>query len=413
MPNIQSYTSYSRRSVVALCTALAANACGHTFILIVMPTLGRQLGFGDIQTGLLIGLSALLLALSGPILGIISDRKGRRRVIVIALLGAASFPLILAWLSEMRLSGIIGIQSTYFLLLAARTAQVSISGGLMPATQAWLADHTATEKRASAMALMGASFGLGSIVGGTFAWWFGADHLVLALCLITAVIIATAIWVLSTVKDRPEAQNEPSFNSTDSNPNFDAPSFSISSLLPFLAVTLCGLATYGLLHQVTPLRLQDVFGLSANDAIAQSGKIMSFTLLGLVIMQFLVARKLGWSPARLMQTGSITALLAIVVILFSPSIPFLTVATMVLGMSLGILIPGNLAKLSLTAGPAAQARAAGINAIAQGIGMALGPAVGAFLHQLAPVAPYGLACALIATIVVMSFLPAKKAPFTI
>lgn len=407
-----SFSSSSRHNVIALCVALAANACGHTFVLIVMPTLGRQLGFSDIETGLLIGLSALLLALSGPVWGMISDRKGRRKVLLLALVSAASFPPLLALISQMRLADTLSVQAAFLLLLASRIGQVCLSGGLMPAAQAWLADQTTAQNRAGAMALMGAAFGFGSIIGGSFAWQMGGNHLIFALCLIAIMIILGVIWLSQVMK----APTDQSSSLQEQQASHDRPAsghLSIRSLLPFLIITLCGLATYGLLHQVTPLRFQDAFGLSSTQAIAQSGKTMSLTVVGMVLMQFLVARKLGWSPARLLNTGAVGALIALIAAALAPTIIFLSGATILLGISLGILIPGNLASLSLTAGPSAQARAAGTNAVAQGIGMAIGPIAGAALHQLSPLAPYGLAIGLFALVCIIALFTKKKSAFAV
>lgn len=64
----------------------------------------------------------------------------------------------------------------------------------------------------------------------------------------------------------------------------------------------------------------------------------------------------------------------------------------VMGLALGMALPGNLGFLSLLAGPFAQGRAAGVNAVAQGLGMAAGPVAGAALHRISPLAP-ALACA--------------------
>ncbi len=63
---------------------------------------------------------------------------------------------------------------------------------------------------------------------------------------------------------------------------------------------------------------------------------------------------------------------------------------------LGLMLPGNLASLSLRAGPHAQGKAAGFNVVGQGLGFAIGPLTGAALRQLSPRMPFLAAAVLLA-----------------
>lgn len=393
---------------IFLVWALVVNAIGHSFILIVMPTLGRLLGFGDVQTGLLIGVSALLLALSGPFWGGFSDKKGRRPVLLLALMMAAGFLMLLGGVIHNRAmfdrSGIL-----FAVLLCARLVQVGFGGGLMPAAQAWLADHSRPDQRAGAMALMGSAFGLGSILGGVIAWQMSATALVPALVLIAVLILSAALGVFFTLhEDAPKtAANHATILFSWDGLN------GVSRLLPFLMVTVCGLSVYGLLYQVTPLRLQDVFGFSAQQAMQQSGRMMMLSLAGMVISQGLGVRLLRWRPATLLQTGALLAALSMMGAMMAPTLIALTFSMILLGVSLGLLVPGNLALLSLAIGPGAQARGAGINAIAQGIGMAMGPVAGAALYQISKIAPYMLNMVLLLVIVGIALFLRRKYVFAV
>ncbi|WP_168173693.1 MFS transporter [Thalassospira sp. TSL5-1] len=394
---------------IFLVWALVVNATGHSFILIVMPTLGRLLGFGDVQTGLLIGVSALLLALSGPFWGGFSDRKGRRPVLLLALMTAAGFLLLLGGIIHNRAvfdhSGIL-----FAVLLCARLVQVGFGGGLMPAAQAWLADHSCPDQRAGAMALMGMAFGLGSILGGVIAWQMSATALFPALTLIAVLILSAMLGVFLTLHDDERKTGpyraKPLFSSEGLANGF-------CSLLPFLAVTVCGLSVYGLLYQVTPLRLQDVFGFSAQQAMQQSGRMMMLSLAGMVISQGVGVRFLRCHPMTLLQTGALLAALAMMGATMAPTLMFLTFSMILLGVSLGLLVPGNLALLSLAVGPDAQARGAGINAIAQGIGMATGSVAGAALYQISQIAPYMLNVVLLLVILGISLFLRRKYVFAV
>ena len=82
-------------------------------------------------------------------------------------------------------------------------------------------------------------------------------------------------------------------------------------------------------------------------------------------------------------------------------------AMILVGASVGLLLPGNLAAMSLATGAKAQGKVAGINAVAMGVGLVIGPIAGPrsiASHAL----PYWLACALLALLAAVVLLPAAS-----
>ena len=106
-------------------------------------------------------------------------------------------------------------------------------------------------------------------------------------------------------------------------------------------------------------------------------------------------RFLTWKPQRLLCTGALLAAFAMLLGSFARSYTEIFGALVLFGAALGLMLPGNLASLSLRVGRDAQGKAAGINAIGQGLGMAIGPLAGASLHQVAPEAPFAVATILL------------------
>lgn len=385
-------TVASRRVAGLLFAALAANAAGHAFVLVALPGLARRLGVSDLQAGLLIGLSALAATLAAPVWGVAGDRGGRRRVVLVGLGAGAAFLSVAAALTEWRLAGRIGATGVFVALFAARLAQAVFGAGLMPAAQAIFADITAADRRARGMGLMGAAFGVGSIAGGAVAWRMAADTPVIALALLAAAVAAATLGAALRLPETRSRSGAP-------RPH------GVRGLARFLAVTLLALSAYAALQQVTVLRLQDGFGLAADAAMRAGGGMMMTAMAAMVAGQMLLARGLAWPPLRLSRVGATGAAvcLAAAALADGPSALFAAMAG--LGLGLGLLLPGNLAQISLRAG-GAQAAAAGLNAVAQGLGMAAGPIVGAALHRLSPQAPYAAAAAA----VVCAALLAWRAP---
>src|SRR6185503_19660081 len=105
-----------------------------------------------IAIGLLFASFSLSQLVASPVLGDLSDRWGRRPVLIFSLLGTVLSFVMLA------------LANTLFMLFAARTVD-GLSGGNITTARAYIADVTAEENRAKAFGVLGAAFGLGFIVG--------------------------------------------------------------------------------------------------------------------------------------------------------------------------------------------------------------------------------------------------------
>lgn len=134
---------------------------------IVIPVLpfyaeGSKFGATPSQVGLLFASYSVMQLVFAPVLGRLSDKYGRRPVLLISLLGTATGFLIL------------GFANTLWLLFVGRIID-GISGGNISTAQAYIADVTTTENRAKGMGLIGAAFGLGFVfgpaIGGILSRW--------------------------------------------------------------------------------------------------------------------------------------------------------------------------------------------------------------------------------------------------
>ncbi len=134
---------------------------------IVIPVLpyyaeGTKFGATPSQVGLLFASYSVMQLVFSPVLGRLSDKYGRRPVLLISLLGTALGFLIL------------GFATTLAMLFLGRIID-GISGGNISTAQAYVADVTTKENRAKGMGLIGAAFGLGFVfgpaIGGILSRW--------------------------------------------------------------------------------------------------------------------------------------------------------------------------------------------------------------------------------------------------
>lgn len=370
-----------RRQAMPLLPALAANAAAQAFLLVVLPSLGRDLGFNPLETGALLGSAALFLIVFAPVWGRISERTGRKPVLLVGLAGAVLAPALMAAVIALRLDGALERMPALVLLFVVRAAQSLLSAGLLPAAQAWMADRTAPENRAEGMGLLGASYGVGGIVGAGFAFAVGGTHPVAALAGLAILVLLGLCLVYAMVADRP------ALSGSEAVP---LARLDIRRIAPGLAITFIGVAVYAIMQHVTALRLEDGMGLARPEAISKGGAALMGAAIVMTLTQTVGIGRLKRPPRQLIRIGAAAGTLSLAGVTLATSPAMLLASLFLMGGALGILLPGNLALISIRAGATAQGRAAGVNAVAQGLAMTAGPVAGAALHRLSPLAPGAL-----------------------
>lgn len=146
-----------RLPVIFILLTVMINAMGVGLIIPVMPDLIREVTGGDLAHaalwgGVLATVFAVMQFLFGPVVGNLSDRFGRRPVLLISLFAMAADYVIMA------------VAGSMWLLLVGR-----VIGGITAATQAtataYMADISEPGKKAQNFGLVGAAFGLGFVIG--------------------------------------------------------------------------------------------------------------------------------------------------------------------------------------------------------------------------------------------------------
>lgn len=125
---------------------------GFGIAIPILPILIEKTGGGAFMVGVAISVFSLFQFLFSPILGRLSDKYGRRNILIVtAFINSLSYFMIFFW------------QGIWFILLARIIA--GIGSANISVAQAYVADTTKAHERTKAMALVGAAFGLGFIVG--------------------------------------------------------------------------------------------------------------------------------------------------------------------------------------------------------------------------------------------------------
>ncbi|MEE8573276.1 MAG: MFS transporter [Gemmatimonadota bacterium] len=159
---------------------------GFGIVLPLLPFYATELGASPFEVGLIIASYSAMQFLFAPIWGALSDRYGRRSLLLIGLFGSAMSYVVF------------GLARSLEVLLFSRVI-AGIMGATIPVAQAYIADSTTAERRARGMGLIGAAFGLGFIfgpaIGGGLSTWGYSLPGFAAAGLSLAAAVAAWVWL--------------------------------------------------------------------------------------------------------------------------------------------------------------------------------------------------------------------------
>ena len=140
------------RPLLIIFLTIFVNLIGFGIIIPLLPFYAETFGASPLVIGLLFAVFSLVPAVAAPVLGDLSDRYGRRPVLIFSLLGTVVSFVMLA------------LAHSVTMLFVARIVD-GLSGGNISTARAYVADVTEPKDRARAYGLIGAAFGLGFILG--------------------------------------------------------------------------------------------------------------------------------------------------------------------------------------------------------------------------------------------------------
>ncbi|HEY6218110.1 MAG TPA: MFS transporter [Pyrinomonadaceae bacterium] len=153
-----------RSPLIVIFTTVFIDLVGFGIVIPVLPFYAEGTAFNATprMVGLLFASYSIMQLIFSPVLGRLSDKYGRRPVLLLSIIGTGIGFLIL------------GLAKTVLLLFVGRILD-GITGGNISTAQAYIADITTKENRAKGMGMIGAAFGLGFIfgpaIGGILSQW--------------------------------------------------------------------------------------------------------------------------------------------------------------------------------------------------------------------------------------------------
>jgi multidrug resistance protein len=373
---------------------------GFGLILPLLPFWAEHLGAGPVGVTLILTAYALAQFLFTPLLGSLSDRYGRRPIILLSLLiEAFAFALT-------------ALAGSLPLLLVAR-----FIGGLgasnIGSAQAVVADVTPPEGRARGMGLIGAAIGLGFVVGPALGGVLSPLGATLPFWVAMGVALANALLVLASL---PETRQIRRAQATDAPARPGAPALLAGWQRTLRQPVVARLVAINLLFTVAFTGMEAVFALFSQHIFGwtaeQNGYIFTYVGVVIVIMQGgLIGRLVKrWGEQRLLLAGLALLAVGLALLPLSTELAVLLVALGILSAGEGAVTPTSSALLSFASPADAQGETLGLAQGVGGLGRIIGPLLAGVLFTLGAGVPFivGAGLLVLAVLIALPALPGAQ-----
>jgi MFS family permease len=372
-----------RYPVAVVLLTVFVDLLGFGIVLPILPFYAQRYGATPVQIGAIIAAFSLMQFLFTPVWGRVSDRVGRRPVILVSLFGSVASYLLFA-------------RAESVLALLASRMLAGVAGANLAAAQAYIADVTTPETRARGMGWISAAFGLGYMIGPPIAalasvrWGVHAPGYVAAALAFINLVLAR-LWLPEAVPTADKSLMRRTFDPRVLHRVLKRPVVGGVTI----TMTAIALATSGVTAMLA-LYLQ------ARFAFDETHTAWVFSLIGLTssaiqlgLVHSLVTR---FGEKRLSIAGIVVLAISMLALAVAPTPGVLRVVLMIYAVGFAVVGPSALSLVSRAAEEGEQGMVIGVVQSLGALARVVGPmAAGIALGRLGPGAPMvagSIVCAL-------------------
>ena len=376
------------RAFAILFAVLLSSAAGNTALQTVLPAIGRQVGIPDVLISSIFSLSALLWGVMSPVWARMSDKRGRKPMVVLGMAGFAVSMLGFGFFIFMGLKGLMVPLAVFAGAALSRAIFGLVGSASNPAAQAYVADRTAPADRTNALATMASASGLGTILGPAVAPFLVFPLLTLSGPMFSFAIIAGVVLIL-VLRGLPETPEEiPDRVGAGQNKVRARVRWNDRRIMPFIIYGFLLASAQTVNQQTLGFMVIDKLNISPAKAAAFAGIAMMGGAVASLLAQWGLIRMLRLTPRKLLWLGAGCAALGNLIVAFSPDYHTLVVAFALCSLGYGFARPGFTAGASLSVGHEEQGAVAGAISAINGASVIIAPVLGVALYKWAHPSPY-------------------------
>lgn len=364
----------NRRNIMLLFFTLVVIMLGFGMVIPILPFYIEHFGASGSALGMLMAVYALMQFIFAPVWGRLSDRYGRKPILMLGVLGNAASQLFF------------GLSTQLWMLFVARALAGILSSATLPTAMAYVGDSTSDEERGGGMGILGAAMGVGMVIGPGLGGWLAERSLPLPF-FVAAALSTVALLLIALILPEslpPEAREPVAVTSTGSRLRvlWQALLGPIGFLLLLAFVLSFGLTNF-----------EGVFGLYVLHRFEYGPREVGTILMIIGVISAVVQGVLTgplskrWGEALLIKGSLLVSAIGFVLMLLA--VDFVTVV-----LTVGFFIVGNAmlrpAVSSLTSKRATggQGVAMGLNNSFMSLGRIVGPVWAGFLFDINISYPY-------------------------
>jgi DHA1 family tetracycline resistance protein-like MFS transporter len=372
-----------RRSLTLILVFVFIDVLGFGLILPLLPYYAADFNASSFMVGLLLSSNALTQMIGAPMLGRLSDRYGRKPLLILSISGTVLSFLVLGWANSL---GVIFLSRIMDGLL----------GGNVSLAQAYITDSTTQEERATGLGLIGAAFGVGFIFGPALGGILSAGGnyarpAFAAAGLAALNLIGALLWLPESLP--PEKRTRPD---TKTRPKISLNALIHALRRPCVGPLLSVVLIYGLAFTI----FQTMFSLFTQQKLGFTAQATSYVLTYVGVLVVLVqGGGIRWlskkfSDQQLIFSGAILLTGGLLGWAFSNSLVALLIALAPLALASGMLRVSTNSALTKSVQQTEVGGILGLSASMNSFTAVIAPLIGSYLLGYSPVAP-GVAGALL------------------
>lgn len=349
---------------------------GLTIILPLLPFYAERLGASPTVVGLLVSTYAACQLVAGPVLGQISDRMGRRPLLLVSQMGTFAGFLVLAY-----------AQSLWMVFLARIID--GLTAGNLSLAQAYISDVTRPEERAKSFGVIGVAFGIGFLIGPAISGFlsqYSYQYPIFAAAALSAMSIMATYFLLPSAPVLPESAEGPALPAGRRLRVLDWGNYVRYFRRPVLAELLWQFWAFAFAFAI----FMSGFALFAERRYTwgghpfgpkEVGYVFAYVgFLGIILQGGLIGRLVRrFGEEKLVSSGFSSSTVGFALMGFTYRLPGLLATSTVASFGTGVLRPALTSLITQRAGREEQGVVLGLTQSLMSIAQIIGPAIAGYL----------------------------------